>query len=105
MTTIGVLARPDLEKAGPTIHDLLAWLRERGVPTCLDAQTAALGGEAACRGGRIVSGREVAETADALVALGGDGTLLAASRLLERAVPVLGGNFGSLGFRPEIARP
>ena len=105
MTTIGVLARPDLEKAGPTIHALLAWLRERGVPTCLDEQTAALGGEAACRGCRIVSGCEVAETADALVVLGGDGTLLAASRLLERAVPVLGVNFGSLGFLTEITLP
>jgi NAD+ kinase len=54
---------------------------------------------------RVLPGRELADEADALVVLGGDGTLLAASRLLERAVPVLGVNFGSLGFLTEIALP
>jgi NAD+ kinase len=50
----------------------------------------------------VAPGREVARTADALVVLGGDGTLLAASRLLDRTVPLLGVNFGSLGFLTEI---
>ena len=100
MLTIGILARPDLAEAGPVLRDLVAWLRERNVPVCLDEATAALGGDgASCR---VATGREVAASADALVVLGGDGTLLAASRLLERSVPVLGVNFGSLGFLTEI---
>jgi NAD+ kinase len=53
----------------------------------------------------VAPGRQVAAEVDALVVLGGDGTLLAASRLLERSVPVLGVNFGSLGFLTEIALP
>jgi NAD+ kinase len=103
MKVIGVLARPDLREAGSTVRDLVAWLEQRGVRPCLDAATAALGGVGATPGCRVASGREVAAEADALVVLGGDGTLLAASRLLERAVPVLGVNFGSLGFLTEIA--
>jgi NAD+ kinase len=53
----------------------------------------------------VETGREVAKRADALVVLGGDGTLLAASRLLDRSVPLLGVNFGSLGFLTEIGLP
>ena len=49
--------------------------------------------------------REIADMADAIVVLGGDGTLLAASHLLDRPVPVLGVNFGHLGFLTEIALP
>jgi NAD+ kinase len=45
---------------------------------------------------------ELAGLADALVVLAGDGTLLAASLLLDKPIPVLGVNFGSLGFLTEI---
>ena len=102
MLTIGILARPGLQEAGPAVRDLVAWLRERKVPVVLDEATAALGGDAASTSCRVTSGREVAKAADALVVLGGDGTLLAASRLLDRTVPLLGVNFGSLGFLTEI---
>jgi NAD+ kinase len=105
MKVIGVLARPDLVEAGPTVRGLVSWLEERGVRSCLDAATAALGGVETAAGCRVATGRQVAAEADALVVLGGDGTLLAASRLLERTVPVLGVNFGSLGFLTEIALP
>ena len=102
MLTIGILARPGLQEAGPAVRDLVAWLHERKVPVVLDEATAALGGDAASTSCRVTSGREVAKAADALVVLGGDGTLLAASRLLDRTVPLLGVNFGSLGFLTEI---
>jgi NAD+ kinase len=102
---IGILARPELVEAGPTVRDLVAWLDQRGVRSCLDAATAALGRVESTAGCRVAPGRQVAAEGDALVVLGGDGTLLAASRLLERSVPVLGVNFGSLGFLTEIALP
>jgi NAD+ kinase len=105
MKVIGVLARPDLVEAGPTVRGLVEWLDRRGVRSCLDAATAALGGVETTAGCSVTSGRQVAAEADALVVLGGDGTLLAASRLLERTVPVLGVNFGSLGFLTEITLP
>ena len=97
-------ARPEGGRA--RLRELVAWLRARGVTRCLDEATAALGGERRPPAGcRVASGREVAAGADALVVLGGDGTLLAASRLLDRSVPVLGVNFGSLGFLTEITPP
>ena len=102
MNTIGILARPDLMEAGPAIADLVGWLRERGVRACLEEATAALAGSAASEACLVAAGRDAAGLADALVVLGGDGTLLAASRLLEKSIPVLGVNFGSLGFLTEI---
>jgi len=105
MNTIGVLARADLAEAGPAIRELVGWLRERGRRACLDETTAALAGEGAEPGCLVASGADMAALADALVVLGGDGTLLAASRLLERPIPVLGVNFGSLGFLTEITLP
>jgi NAD+ kinase len=102
MSTIGILARPNLKQAGPAIAELVTWLRTRGKRACLEEATAALAGPQAAEGCLVASGRDVAGLADALVVLGGDGTLLAASRLLEKPIPVLGVNFGSLGFLTEI---
>jgi NAD+ kinase len=105
MNTIGVLARDDLAEAGPVVRELVGWLQERGRRACLDEGTAALAGRAAESSCLVASGSDLAALADALVVLGGDGTLLAASRLLERSIPVLGVNFGSLGFLTEITLP
>jgi len=105
MNTIGVLARADLAEAGPVVRELVAWIRNRGRRACLDEATAALGGPTVEAGCLVASGNDMAALADAMVVLGGDGTLLAASRLLERPIPVLGVNFGSLGFLTEITLP
>ncbi len=101
MSTIGILVRNDVGKAGDTVRDLLAWLHGRGVRACLDERMARLvdAMPATCTAS---TPREIAEMSDALVVLGGDGTLLAAAHLLERPVPMLGVNFGSLGFLTEI---
>jgi len=101
--TVGVLARPDLVEAGPAIRELVQWLRDRGRSTSLDEATASLGGVESSATCHISPGRAMAAEAEALVVLGGDGTLLAASRLLDHTVPILGVNFGSLGFLTEIA--
>jgi len=52
----------------------------------------------------IVPEEEMMAEADLVVVLGGDGTLIHAAHLLNgKAVPVLGVNFGTLGFLTEIA--
>jgi NAD+ kinase len=104
MTTIGVIARPDLVEAGPALHKLVSWLKARKVTALLETQTAVL----AKTRTRVAQApaSEVVARADALVVLGGDGTLLRVSHLLARRnVPVLGVNFGSLGFLTEATLP
>jgi NAD+ kinase len=52
---------------------------------------------------RSVSESELAEAADLVIAVGGDGTMLYASRLVAgRDVPLLGINRGRLGFLADI---
>jgi len=105
LNTIGVFARHDLKEAAPVVRGLVDWLCARGVRVCLEESTAALGGGTLTASCLVASGRDMAGLSDALVVLGGDGTLLAASRLLDRTIPVLGVNFGSLGFLTEITLP
>ncbi len=102
MSTVGILARPDLGQAGPALRELVAWLQARGERVCLEERTAHLVDGGLAGGCLVAPGRELAAQVDAVVVLGGDGTLLAASHLLEGGAPVLGVNFGSLGFLTEI---
>lgn len=104
MKTIGVVARAGLTEARPVLRDLVTWLAERNVAVLLEQETARLldAGQAPA----TAPGHEMASRVDALLVLGGDGTLLAAAQLLvDHPVPVLGVNFGSLGFLTEVALP
>jgi len=106
MKTVGILARPDLTEAAPALRDLVAWLRRRGVGISVEERTAALLAGEPRDGWDVEPLPEVAARADVMVVLGGDGTLLGASPMLsKREVPVLGVNFGSLGFLTEITLP
>jgi NAD+ kinase len=105
VSTIGLIARADVAAAAPALRALIEWLRERKADVVVEERTAALLDGAARAGVPVATGREVAARADALVVLGGDGTLLSASHLLEKPVPVLGVNFGHLGFLTEITMP
>ena len=105
MTAVGILARPRLVQAGPLLRELVAWLGARGISVFVEERTAGLM-DGATSGCTVAEGREVAGRADIVVVLGGDGTLLAASHLLESpTVPIVGVNFGSLGFLTEITLP
>jgi NAD+ kinase len=98
MKIIGILTKPKFPNMKPTLTQLVAWLREQGKDVILDPKAAALIGKSAARDqGRI------ADKADMVIVLGGDGTMLNAARLVEaRSVPILGINMGGLGFLTEV---
>ena len=75
-------------------------MRARGKDPLLDPATAKLIGETTSS-----LKKDLAALADMLVVLGGDGTMLAAARLVEdRPIPILGVNTGGLGFLTAVTR-
>lgn len=101
---VGVVIKPQLAEAVPTLRRLAEWLSARGVrllggPEIEQARAACGAGDAI----DIVAHEELAHSVDLVVALGGDGTMIAAARLLGDAdVPVLGLNYGTLGYLAEF---
>ena len=100
---IGIVAKDGLLAASEHLARLGAWLRERRINAVYETATASLAGAAV--EGTTLSREELPNAVDLIIVLGGDGTLLAmADRIAqaERDIPILGVNFGSLGFLTEI---
>ena len=97
-TEIALVLHPRREP-GPVLETIGAWAQAHGGRLLMRAEDAARWGGAAT----VVSDTALAERADAVVSLGGDGTMLGALRLVaRRPVPVLGVNLGNVGFLVEI---
>jgi NAD+ kinase len=99
MKKIGIICKPGRPEPQEILKDLLPWLERKGYETFVDSQTAA------ALGLRGFTRAEIAALADAVLVLGGDGTMLGVSRLVaERGIPILGVNLGSMGFITEVNR-
>ncbi len=99
MTRIGLVLHPGRD-CSPAVGQIAAWTSSHAVELIASADDVARLGVA---GLTPVTVEELAGTTDGIIALGGDGTLLGAMRLVsERPVPVLGVNFGNLGFLAEV---
>jgi NAD+ kinase len=82
------------------VAQVSTWTRNRGVELVADRNDVARLG---LTGVTAVPSEELAGTCDGIIALGGDGTILGAMRLVSaRPVPVLGVNLGHLGFLAEV---
>lgn len=117
--TVGFVVNPSREAAVQCAGELVRWLRARGVTVLLQPSAAARVNASALAAPNEESGvsdlvvgvddKEAVGDADFVVALGGDGTLLAASRLTApHDTPILGIHVGgpaSFGFLTETTPP
>ncbi|CAG36963.1 NAD(+)/NADH kinase [Desulfotalea psychrophila] len=79
---VGIVTKPDSPEAAQFSKQLSCWLHDRDIATGIN---------------------DIEEHMDLIIALGGDGTLLHIAELATKySIPVLGVNFGSLGFLAEV---
>jgi len=103
LSRVGIVAKLHLHQAAQLLDDIGAWLRARDIEPVYETHTASLA--ASGDPGRTASRDDLSGESDLILVLGGDGTLLGmADRIAasDRDVPLLGVNFGSLGFLTEI---
>ncbi len=99
MRAIAIVSKPDKPELRGILEELVRWLREHGFEPVLDGVSGTYTDAAPA-----VPRERMGEWDPALVVvLGGDGTLLAASRVFARlGTPILSVNLGSLGFLTEV---
>ena len=106
ISRVGLVAKARLGEAAGVVAELAGWLEARGVRAVFEAETAVLAGVPT---GRPTFDRDaLPKECDLVVVLGGDGTLIGMAARIGASgtnVPILGVNFGSLGFLTEITLP
>jgi NAD+ kinase len=103
---VGLVAKHNLDASAGVLAELAGWLEARGVEPVFETHTAALVGLPPGRPTK--SPDDLPNSCDLVVVLGGDGTLIGMAGKIAQAgtsVPILGVNFGSLGFLTEITMP
>ncbi|WP_256867997.1 NAD(+)/NADH kinase [Candidatus Entotheonella palauensis] len=98
MKRVGLIAKPHAQGLRELLQQLLPWLAQWHIEVFLDHDTAV-----AIEHDVHYPRTALPELADLFIVMGGDGTLLSVTRLLDhnRKVPILGVNMGSLGFLTE----
>src|SRR6266446_1300084 len=106
MRGIGIVAKARLQAAAQHLVQAATWLEARHLETVFDPDSAAL---AKTAGGaapyKVLEKDQMASAVDMVLVLGGDGTLLGMAGRIGQAgvnIPILGVNFGSLGFLTEV---
>ncbi|MCX8083738.1 MAG: NAD(+)/NADH kinase [Calditerrivibrio sp.] len=96
MKNIAIVAKPHAENVAPLLASIVELFKAYGINPLFEERSAAV------LNMPVSDNAEVKEKADAVVVLGGDGTLISAIRILEeRQIPILGINLGRLGFLTE----
>lgn len=101
---IGVVVKPHRPEALETLCKLTEWLTARGV-TLVGAPAVdreRIEHETGCVI-EVIAEEELPQKVDLILVLGGDGTMIATARMLgDCEVPVIGVNYGGLGYLAEF---
>jgi len=101
---IGIVLKPHQPDALKTLCALAQWLGERGIVLVggPEIERERIEHETGCPVSEVPR-EELADNVDLILVLGGDGTMIATARMLgDRAIPVVGVNYGGLGYLAEF---
>lgn len=101
---IGLVLKPHHPEALKTVCDLTEWLSQRGIELVggPEIERERIEHATGCSV-REVPNDKLAQEVDLVLVLGGDGTMIATARMVgDSEVPVLGVNFGGLGYLAEF---
>ena len=91
MKRIGVLFHPKMEVCEVFAHKIEDYLKSKGIDCWLHSSWDESGAQSQL------------DQTDLMVSVGGDGTILRVSRIIyPRQIPIVGVNFGTLGFMAEL---
>jgi NAD+ kinase len=101
---IGIVLKPHQPEALKTICELVVWLAERDIKLVggPEIERERIEHQTGC-GVDELEHENIAAGVDLILVLGGDGTMIATARMIaDEEVPVLGVNYGGLGYLAEF---
>lgn len=101
---IGIVLKPHQPAALETVCELVAWLNKRDITLVggPEIERERIEHKTGCAVSEVAH-QDLAGNVDLILVLGGDGTMIATARLVgDLEVPVLGVNYGGLGYLAEF---
>lgn len=97
---IGLIVNPQKPLAKKVTHELIQFLLSKGITPLLEISASSQLHETKF----AATDKEILNSADLIIALGGDGTMLRTARLVgKKEIPIMGVNLGGLGFLTEFS--
>ncbi len=109
LRTVALVGRQESPEVADSIAALAAFFTSHGIVVLVETETAIQAAQviekSALVGAECADFAQIGQSADLVVVVGGDGTMLHAARQLARFdLPLVGINQGRLGFMTDIAR-